>query len=209
MCDLDKMIQFLKREDFYELVYSSDEEVTSLFLECLYRNNTFFLKRLKTLIQEDENIFLNLLYLMPFSNRIVEEILKKEFLDSIELEKRIEIVFNTSLAINDFIKREKSFLKEQKDLIGGIKQKLEYLIKEIEKNEDYLKELKLKKEKESELKSIKQEIKKIEEEFNIEKIEELKEKLEEYRKIRDEINKIKKEVNESRKIFSNLCKDEL
>jgi len=209
MCDLDKIIQLLKREDFYELIYYSDEEIAYLFLECLYKNNTFLLKRLKTLIKEDDNIFLNLLYLMPFSNKIVEEILKKEFLDSIELEKRIDIVFNTSLAINDFIKREKSFLKEQKDLIGGIKQKLEYLIKEIEKNEDYLKKLKLKKEKENELKNIKEEIKKIEEEFNVEKIEELKEKLEEYKKIKNEINKIKKEINESKKIFSNLCKDEL
>jgi len=153
-------------------------------------------------IYEDKsgNMFLNLLSLMPFSLKIVEEVLKKQLLSDEDAYSQLRKLFVTYNSIIDILQKFKRNLRNKNITSVHIDEKLKEIEKELKKYNSII-------EKEKEYEKKKKELLKKEKLATSLNIENLEKEIKKMQEIIREYNKLKEEFQKSKNFFKHFPKD--
>jgi len=188
------------RKESSEFEKNNDREVIEILFKIL-KNQDLFNQALNEIKEDEKNqdggkIFLNLLSCMPFSVRLVESFLSKNFLNDDESYNKIKILFSTNSKIIDILQKYKMNLRNTNIKSSALDGKLDEITKELQKREKDIAKINELEEKRVKLSKTKK--------VNIKDLEDEVSKLE---KIKSELDSLEKEINKKKNVFKNLPKD--
>jgi len=187
-------------EDFKK--YENKKEIVEILFEAKKEeniNNVVNLIR-DDLLRDEGNIFNNLLYLFPFSSDIVEKVLESGFIEKKDLLHRLDIVFETTSNMGRLLTHIKKLVRDDNFAFSKIEENLNEVNKELKKYEEQFQKKKELQDKLKKINFLKNEVK---------DIKELESYIEKLRDAKSIIDKLKKEIDKSKRIFRDVCKDEV
>jgi len=177
--------------------YENKKEIVEVLFEA--QNHIDEVVRLikSDFIEDEGNIFTNLLSLLPFSSPIVGKFLETALVSQKDVLNKLDLIFETTSNMKNLLTRMKRMVKDDGFSFSQIEERLNEVEKELKKYEKELQKKQELQKKINRLNYLENEVKDIKElESYIKKLESAK----------STIDFLKKDIDKSRRIFRDICK---